>query len=191
MSVYTSKVKARFDSPRFAGRSSKENAVGTSASFECGSFARMSLAIRSDTGEIDEARFQTNGCGYMIAAADTIAQAMTGLRLTHLHSVGEQEFVQKVEAELDEFPAGRSQCIHVVLEAFRSALADHRSFLIEEFRGEKPLICTCFGVLEETIESYAAANAPVSVQDVTLACRAGGGCGSCRMLIQEIIDSHN
>jgi NifU-like protein len=70
----------------------------------------------------------------------------------------------------------------------RLGLADYRTYAIEEFRGERALICTCFGVSEESVQRYIEAEMPETVAEVTAACRAGGGCGSCRMLIQEMID---
>lgn len=192
MPVYPPNVMLRFLSPSFAGNAVKANGRGTSASFECGSFTRISLTINDASKMITEARFETNGCGYMVASADVIAEKLTGRELTQLHSVDEMEFVRLVEAELGGFPVGRGQCCHVVLEALRSALADHRSQLIDEFEftGEKALVCTCFGVSEEVIEACIAKISPDSVDDVIAECRAGSGCGSCQMLIQEMIDSH-
>jgi NAD(P)H-nitrite reductase large subunit len=67
-------------------------------------------------------------------------------------------------------------------------LPDFRAFQIEEWSGEKALICTCFGVSEETIENLVKENSLETIEEVTAACNAGGGCGSCQPLIQEIID---
>jgi NifU-like protein len=188
MAYYPREIAERFRSPRYAGRVSGSNAVGTSASFQCGCFARISLAIRAETKTIYAAGFQSNGCGFMIAAADVIAERLSGTELTDLHSLDENEFIEDAEADLGAFPTGRRQCIHVVLEAVRAALANYRALLVEEFRGEKAMVCTCFGVSEDTVESFISANSPDSVDEVTAACRAGAGCGSCRMLIQEMID---
>ena len=150
----------------------------------------MSLAIDDAAKQIKTARFLSNGCGFMIAAADRIAEAVEGVQLTSLHSTDEVEFTGIVTEELGIFPKERAHCLHAVLEALRSALADYRAFRIEEFRGEKALICTCFGVTEEDIENFILTNAPQFVEEVTAACRAGAGCGSCRMLIQEMLDTH-
>jgi NifU-like protein len=91
-------------------------------------------------------------------------------------------------AELGEFPAGRGHCPEIGLEALRAALADYRKFRIEEFSGEKALICTCFGVSEEKIEGVISELGLETVEEVGDACNAGSGCGSCRMLIQEMLD---
>jgi len=188
MAVYPPDVNARLISPARTGRAAGANGMGTAASFECGCFTRISLAVVDDVQTIRAARFQTNGCGFMTAAADVVTEYLTGRPLTELHSADSAELEAMVGAELGEFPPSRRQCTAVVLEALHLALADYRAYAIEEFRGEKALICTCFGVSEETIQAFIVAKMPETVAEVTAACRAGGGCGSCRMLIQEMID---
>lgn len=185
---YPPKINARFREPQNAGSTPGANAAGASASFECGSFVRMSLEIENDTKIISLARFQTNGCGFMIAAADVVAEMLAGRKLTDLHGLVADEYPRFLKDVLEEFPPGRKQCAELVFRAVNDALADYRAYRLEEFSGEKTLICTCFGVSEETIEAYIDANSPASFSAVTEACRAGGGCGSCRMLIQEMID---
>jgi NAD(P)H-nitrite reductase large subunit len=74
------------------------------------------------------------------------------------------------------------------------ALCARRSLISEEpgsrsFRGEKALVCTCFGVTEETIDEALQISAVQTVEDVTSLCRAGGGCGACTMMIQEMLDN--
>ena len=188
MPIYPTEVNDRFLNPQFTGRATAENAVGTSAGFECGCYARISMSIGVESRKISDVKFQSNGCGFMIASADVLAEHLNGRDLTGLHSVDEPEFAAIVRQTFIDLPTERVHCVQVVVEAIRAAFSDFRSYLIEEFQGEKPLICTCFGVAEESVEKYISENRPASVEDVTAACRAGGGCGSCRMLIQEIID---
>ncbi len=189
MTFYPAKINARFCRPQNAGKPPCANAVGTRASFECGSFVRVSLEIENGDKVIRQAKFQTNGCGYMVAAADTIAETLADKQLTNLHGLRMDEYELLLIDELQEFPSARKQCAELVLTALKDAFAAYRSHVLEEFRGEKALICTCFGVSEETIEAYIDATSPKTIEKVTEACRAGGGCGSCRMLIQEMIDN--
>jgi NifU-like protein len=86
------------------------------------------------------------------------------------------------------YPADRRQCAGVVFEALHKALAEYRTLRLREFKGEEALICTCFGVSEETIVSVIESKGLSDVSQVADVCRAGSGCGSCRMLIQELID---
>ena len=55
---------------------------------------------------------------------------------------------------------------------------------------EDEIICKCFQVKENKIRSYIAMNDVTEVEDVTLACEAGGNCGSCHILIQLFIDQN-
>lgn len=188
MSLYPPKISERFLSPLCAGKPGSANAIGTAASFVCGCFVRLSLTIEKDEKNISAAGFQTNGCGYMTAAADVVCERLSGRKLTDLHALADGDLDPQNDGGLEVFPAERSHCSSLVFDALRQALNDYRSFTLEEFSGEKALICTCFGVSEEAIEKCIAINSPETVGEVTDLCRAGGGCGSCQPLIQEMLD---
>jgi NifU-like protein len=185
---YPNKIKARANSPRKAGRLSDASAIGTSASFQCGSFIELSLSIDA-TGVIADAGFQSNGCGYMVATADALCEWLTGNSLAELHGLAESELHRMTSESLGDLPTDRNQCAEVTYQALRRAMAAYRDRRIEEFQGERALICTCFGVSEDTIVGVIAKNKLTEVDEVSEICRAGSGCGSCRMLIQELIDS--
>lgn len=55
---------------------------------------------------------------------------------------------------------------------------------------EDEIICNCFQVTESTLRFYISKNSVTQVEQVTLACEAGGNCGSCHMLIQLFIDQN-
>ena len=55
---------------------------------------------------------------------------------------------------------------------------------------EDEIICKCFHITESTIRSHIARNNITQVEDITLACEAGGNCGSCHILIQLFIDQN-
>lgn len=188
MTFYPPKIAGRSFSPQHSGKGAGTNGVGTGVSFACGSYVRFYLGIDAETSEIRSATFKTNGCGFAIAAAELLAERISGANLTGLHGLDGSEFHEGLIAELRDLPEGRSHCMEIGLEALRSALSDYRTLRVEEFRGEKALICTCFGVSEEKIESVISEFSLETVEEVGDVCNAGSGCGSCRMLIQEMID---
>jgi NifU-like protein len=190
MGFYPDKVGERFSAPKRAGKAARANAVGTGAAFTCGSFVRFYLEIDAETKLIREIRYQTDGCGFAIAAAEVIAEKIDGQKLTDLHGLNKSEFFNTIERELGAFSPARKHCAEICFDALQAALNDFRAFQLEEFAGEKALICTCFGVSEETIERLIAAGAADSVEAVGDVSHAGTGCGSCRFLIQELIDLH-
>lgn len=189
MSFYPKRIGEKFHAARNAGEAANANAVGTGATFICGAVLRFALHIDFETKTILEAKFKASGCGYLVASAETLAEQVTGKHLTELHSLDRQFFAAEIISELGEFPESRKHCLELSLQALQNALADFRLAQIEEWTGEKALICTCFGVSEETIENLVKNNSLETVEQVTDACNAGGGCGACQPLIQEIIDT--
>ena len=171
--------------PKHVGALDRANARGMSASFLCGSFVRISLRIDESSGAISDAAFTTNGCGFMIATAESVTAWLADRKLAELHGLRDEELRETIGA----FPEERVQCMTIVFEALRYSLAEYRARRVEEFRGEKALICTCFGVSEETVVLTIEENALTEIDEVTDICRAGSGCGSCRMLIAELIDA--
>ncbi len=185
MSFYPNKINELFLKPKHAGKSEKTNAIGTGASFVCGSFVRIYLEIDAQKQIID-AKFKSNGCGFAIAAADVLAEKIVGKNLTALH--GLNNLKAEIERELDKFPAHRKHCAEICIDALSQAFADFRALQIEEFAGEKALICTCFGVSEERIEKIIVETQAETVEEIGEICNAGTGCGSCQLLIQTILD---
>lgn len=188
MSFYPKKISERFHEPRSVGAAANANAGGAGAGVACGAVLRLTLQIETETKTILDARFKTNGCGFAMAAAEVLAEKIIGKKLTDLHGSENENLKTEIEAALGAFPAARAHCLDLTIESLHNAFADFRARQIEEFAGERALICTCFGVSEETIEKLIRENSLETVEDVTDACRAGGGCGSCQLLIEDILD---
>ncbi|MCU0238524.1 MAG: iron-sulfur cluster assembly scaffold protein [Pyrinomonadaceae bacterium] len=184
---YPKKISKHFNKPKNCGRCEFANAVGTNASFVCGSVLRIKLQIIEQ--KIVDAKFQTNGCGYMISASDVLLEYIKNKQLNELNGLDNQTLRNIIETELNIFPNEKSHCLALTLETLHTAFNDFRSSQLEEFIGEKALICTCFGVTEETIENVVLQNDCETVEEVSRICNAGNGCGSCQPLIQEIIDT--
>lgn len=185
---YPEKIAQRFAEPKNVGVAVRADASGKDASFVCGCFVGFSLLIDMDSSRIRNVQFQTNGCGYMIAAADILADDIKGKELTELHGSETSDVQRRVESILGKFTEHRQHCLETSISALHAAFADYRNRRLDEFRGEKALICTCFGISEDSIEKCITDHQPETASDVAKLCKAGSGCGSCRMLIQEMID---
>jgi NifU-like protein len=108
---------------------------------------------------------------------------VSGKKLADLHGLDHEGL-----STIGGIARERESCVAAATAALRNAFADFRSRQIEEFRAEKALICTCFGVTEESIESAIRSSGLRTVDEVSSTTNAGSGCGSCRMLIQEMLD---
>jgi NifU-like protein len=102
--------------------------------------------------------------------------------------LNDNELMKLISTHLGNFPPDRVHCADIVFDALRNAMGRYRERRVEEFLGEKALICTCFGISEDAIIAAISENGFTDVEQVADAYRAGSGCGSCRFLIQELID---
>lgn len=183
---YPDKVNALWRAPNHLGTPSESDCEGRAVSFECAVRVRFFVSFGQD-GEISEVRFVSNGCGWAVAASEALAGWAEGKRLRDLHAL--DDAVSAISEFIGEIPGARTSCADLPVEALRNALADHRNAQAAEWKGETALICTCFGVSEDTIEKAAASGAARTVEEIGEICRAGTGCGSCQMLIREILET--
>ncbi len=188
MSFYPKKINDRFQNPRFARKIHGANGVGTNATFVCGAVLRLHLKIDPRTKEILDAGFQTSGCGFLVASADVLAERIVGRKLTEFHGLEKGSLESELKLELGNTDPNRSHCSQLPIETLQDAFADFHEFTLEEFTGEIALICTCFSISENQIETVIKDQNLVSVEEVGESCNAGTGCGSCQPLIQEILD---
>jgi len=186
--IYPAKIADRLRALEHLRPPAKKDAAGISVSFCCGSFIRFNLVADTRMSIIEDVIFQSNGCGHMLATAEVLAESLSGRELTGLHGLNDLVMRQVIESNLGAVVIGRSECVDSCIQALHSALSNHRTLRIEEFAGEKALICTCFGVTEERIETIIRAGNIETVEDVSAECNAGLGCGSCRMMIEEMLD---
>ena len=183
-----SQISERARHPKFGGEPAAAASSGAAASFRCGCFVRIFVAVDDSERSISSARFETNGCDVMIAAADLVCEKFADRKLADLHGAADAAAAAALEP-LNDVQAERKTCLPPVVEAVQRALAARRQAAVDEFIGEKALICTCFSITEEQLAKCIDASDAATVEDVIDHCRAGGGCGSCQPLIAEILDS--
>jgi NifU-like protein len=180
--MYPEAVQKRLNSDRAA--STCEGVSGLDVNFSCGTFVEFTADIDGDI--VRSLTFRTNGCGFMTASAEIVSRDLTGKALQDLN--GPSAIRNAVGNELGAVPAERLDCIDTCLSAIKQVFERHRSRLAADFTGDKPLICTCFGITEERVAHAIETRQLTSVEDVTAATNAGRGCGSCLPLIREYFD---
>ena len=84
-----------------------------------------------------------------------------------------------------------ASCATFARDALLDAIREYSSAARDDWAGDEALICTCFFVSERTIEREIKFLGLTTVAEVTRACNAGGGCGSCHQLIQEILATND
>lgn len=84
-----------------------------------------------------------------------------------------------------------TNCGELARDALLDAIREYSNAARDDWAGDEALICTCFFVSERTIEREIQTGGLTTVAEVTRACNAGAGCGSCHQLIQEILATND
>lgn len=144
-----------------------------------------------EKGAITGCGYQTNGCPFMIAAAEAACTSINGCSLAEFGGKPAAVISAAIDSAIGRLPPGRKSCGGAVTEAFVKAFASLREKRIRESQSEILLVCSCFGVSEEAIVEYINRHPNATLSDLTRDCRAGSGCGSCRLILLEILESMN
>ena len=117
--MYTEKVMDHFRNPRNVGEIENADGVGEVGNAKCGDIMKIYLKIND--GIIDDAKFQTFGCGSAIASSSMATELIIG------KSINEAvEITNKVVVEaLGGLPKAKVHCSVLAEQAVKLALYDY------------------------------------------------------------------
>ena len=178
---YTDKVKDHFLNPRNVGEIEDADGVAEVGSIACGDALKFTFKL-DENGRIKDAKFKTFGCASAIASASAMTEMIKGMTVEEAARVTNQDIANY----LGGLPQEKMHCSVLGREALEKAISHYKGTPVRA--EEEKIVCECFGVTEKEIERAIRENRLTTVEEVTNYTKAGGGCGNCHPLIQEIID---
>ena len=176
-----------FFNPRNVGEAAEPSFVGRAASLSCGAHVRFSIQV-DEAQHVSQAKFRAAGCDVLVASASVLTEQVTGMTTAEAASVGQDSstLIERLDIE-----SANAWCVELACSALLDAIRDYSNAARDDWAGDEALICTCFFVSERTIEHEIQSRGLKTVAEVTAVCNAGGGCGSCHQLIEEILATND
>lgn len=183
---YTDKVKEHFLTPKNVGRIENADGTGEVGSIACGDALTLTIKVNKERDTIEDAKFQTFGCGSAIASSSILTEMVKGKTLDEALKITNKEIAE----ELGGLPPEKMHCSVMGREALEAAIADFRGEVKSpnEDADEGRIVCFCFGITEGKIRRVIEEDNLRTVEDVTNYTKAGGGCGACLDEIENILE---
>ena len=186
---YSEKVMDHYRNPRNVGKIDDADAVGSAGSLACGDQLKIYLKIKN--GIVTDAKFQTFGCGSAVASSSILTEMIIGKPISEVRKITNKDIADQLEG----LPPEKMHCSVMGYEALEDALQGYEDYQdLEDIRADEDkkqkIVCTCFGITENVIWDAIKQNGLTTVEEITNYRKAGGACGKCKGLIQDIIDTY-
>lgn len=189
---YSDKVIDHYRNPRNVGKIDNADAIGEAGSLTCGDSLKIYLKIKD--GVVTDAKFQTFGCGSAVASSSILTEMIIGKTIDEVKKITNKDIAD----ELGGLPPEKMHCSVMGYEALEDALKNYDDYTdLDDLRNEdaankqrEKIVCSCFGITENVIWDAIKMNGLKTVEEITNYTKAGGACGKCKGLIQDIIDTY-
>jgi len=127
--IYSDKVMDHFNNPRNVGVIDGADGVGEVGNISCGDIMKISIKV-DDNDVIEDAKFQTLGCGAAIATSSIVTELVKGKKIDEAVTLSKQD----VADELGGLPSAKMHCSVLATDGLKVAVDD---FLLKN--GREPI----------------------------------------------------
>jgi NifU-like protein len=174
--------------PRNIGKLLNASAVGDVGSIVIGDALRLYIKVEGEAPEerLAALKFQVFNSQAQLGAASVITELAQGKTLTEAVEIG----VPEVCAHLGGLSHLDLPARLWASDGLRAAIATWQGTEVPaDIELERPLLCRCLGIPEETVRQAIAVRALTDIDAVVAATTAGSRCGSCRIDISSLLDA--
>ena len=180
---YSKKLLDHFYNPRNQGAIDDANGIGEVGSLACGDAMKLYIKV-DDNGVIQNAQFETFGCGSAVASASALTELIKGKTVDEALKLTNDDIADFLEG----VPKEKMHCSVMGREALEAAINNYKGVETKETdTDEGKIVCKCFGITDEKIKRVALENNLHSVEEITNYTKAGGGCGACIPDIEDLL----
>lgn len=129
MSRYSEAVMDHFQYPRNEGRFESPDRVGVAGVPGCGRYVVLQLLLLGD--QIEQARFQSHGCGATIASASVLTELIIGRSVDRCGQLAASDIL----AAVGGLPADKAHCEDFALSALQEALRSNGESAVAVVQG--------------------------------------------------------
>lgn len=119
MALYSEKVMDHFRNPRNVGVIENADGIGQVGNAKCGDIMKIYLKIENDM--VEDAKFETFGCGSAIASSSMATELIKGKSLSEALQLSNKAVVEA----LDGLPPQKLHCSVLAEEAIKLAIKDY------------------------------------------------------------------
>ena len=121
--MYSDMVMDHFKNPRNVGSIADADGIGSEGNPVCGDI--MKIYIKVKDGRIEEAKFQTFGCGAAIATSSMVTEMVKGKTVEEALVISNKA----VAEALGGLPATKMHCSNLAADALHRAIEDYQKKL--------------------------------------------------------------
>jgi len=179
---YTDEVMDHYRNPRNVGEIEDATVIGEAGSLACGDKLKLYLKVSKD-GIVEDAKFQTFGCGSAVASSSILTEMIIGKTLEEVKKITNKDIADK----LGGLPPQKMHCSVMGREALEDALSKYYNEEIE-IKPQEKIICQCGNISEDTIRNAIRDKHLQTIEQVGDATSAGTMCGNCLQEIAKILE---